>query len=261
MNLVKSIWPRLLLYVFLGILILCSVLYGSVSEHSSLSENFLAGSIEIAIMVILIDGLLSLERRRRIKSINAGNASEVRHTLGLIIVGSMREFSFPVEPSELTVALMSNSDLRKQAKKFFESKEYTDYLQDVKTAKKGMLQKIENLEKYMTEFSSTLVKKIDKSAPHPDPALVKLIRDTVPAILVLTQVVKIMYEMMEMVKNSKASDAALVKGILDKQMEELTTNKDEADDKNSMHATFRAFLNAMLNIHERAEKNALHYDI
>lgn len=259
-------WPRLILYIFLILLITGSVFFWIMSGRSSMSENFLAGAIEIAITVVLIDGLLSMERKRRIKVLNTGHARSSRYHLGLVLVELMKEFNFPVKPSELEVVGWSNEALRNKVSEFFESQEYDKYLQDVKGAKRGALKKVKHVEKLVERSASEVTKSLEKSEPYPDPILVKLINDAVPHLVALTKVVEIMFEMNKIVDDANgASDADLVKGILDKQMEELTSKDSSLPTtgikSSSIHQSLKIFMDALLIVHERAEKNRLYYDI
>ena len=262
MKLLLRIWPRLLLYTILIVVISCSVMYGYASNHSSLSDNFLAGSIEIAITVILIDGLLSIERKRRIKALNAGNANASTYYLGLIIVRFIKEFNFPIKPNELTVVGMSNADLRKIVNDFFESAQYEQYLQNVGNAKKGMIKKLEKISEFMSEWSSRVRKSLEKSQPYPDPALMKLISDEQPNIIASVRVAKVMYDLVDIVRNGDSSEESEVaRRIVFDEMERMSKRSLDEEDGSNLHKAFNDFLDMLLIIHERSEKNSLHYDV
>jgi len=237
-------------------------MYWQLTGQSSLSENFLAGSMELAVTVVLIDGLLLLERRQRIKILNQGHANSSTFNVGLYIVSLMREFNFGVKPSELEVVGMSNSDLRAKVDEFFGSDEYRQYLQNIKTAKNGTLKQLKKLGKLIEESGRSIRENLEKTKPYPDPSLIKLVSDPQPAILAVIKVVEVIYESLKIISNAKgASDASLAKRIMDQELERITNRQDSIDDRINLHDAIKTYMEALLNIHERAEKNRLHYDV
>lgn len=262
-------FPRVVLYIVLLGLIAAAWLYYELSKGSSLSENFLAGAIEILITVIVIDGLLSLNRRQRMSNINAKHASETQFLIGYYLVGIIKEFGYQVLPSELEAVGMSNAELRKLIKDFLKSSEYRAFLQSLRDADQSILPKLKDIQSILEDSFKRVGSSLNEARPYPDPALTKLVSDAQPGIIGSFKIIDFLYETVYeklpsiQAEHPNSSEKAISQSrdLFKKELRRLVSTGDGARDRANFHNTLCAYLDAILMVHEKAQENKLFYDV
>lgn len=258
---------KLLLYVVLILLVVTMIIYWRLSDQSSLSENFLAGSIEILITVIVIDGLISADRRRRMRSINEQNAATVKVMLGLKIIRIIHAFGAKVSVAEIDLVNESNANVRAAVDEFKASKEYATFLTKMANMEKSLQPKIKKLSKIIEDETSDLNKLLKDAKPYPDPSLTAMIAEFQPKMIAKFAIINLMYD--AIYTHLPAKGHTNVKKDKDfwpffQQMYKDLAVNDEGSDKKeliSFEHMVDGMLELILQIRQRAENNDLHYDV
>ncbi len=262
-------YPRIALYVVLLGLIATAWLYYELSKGSSLSENFLAGAIEILITVIVIDGLLSLNRKQRMSNINAKHASETRVLLGFVLVSIIKEFGFKVFPSELEAVDMTNIELQKLIKDFLKSSEYRTFLKCLRDADQATLPKLKSIQNLLEDSLKRISDSLNGAQPYPDPALTKLVSDTQPSLLGSFKIIDFLYEAVYeklpgiQAEHPNSSEKVInqSRDLFKQELRRLVSAGDGANDRANFRKSLAAYLDAILTVHEKAQENKLFYDV
>lgn len=258
---------KLLLYVILVMLVILTVVYWVLSAQSSLSENLLAGSIEILITVTIIDGLISADRRRRMRHVNEQNAATVKTMIGLKIIRIINAFGSKVSVAEIDLVADSNSNMRVAVDEFKASKEYKTFLAKLEKMEKSLRPNLKKLSKSIEDEVSDLSKLLKDAKPYPNPSLVAKVAEFQPKMIAKFSIINLMYDMIyEHLPSKGHKDVKKDKNFwpfFQRMYKDLAVN-DEGSDRSEL-ISFEEMVNEtfdlLLEVRQRAEDNSLHYDV
>lgn len=256
-----------LLYVVLVILVILSAAYWGLSAQSSLSENLLAGSIEILITVTIIDGLISADRRRRMRLVNEQNAASVKIMVGLKIVRLINAFGAKAGATEMDLVSDSNANMRMAVDEFMASKDYVTFLAKLEKMEGSLRTKIKKLSELMQGEISDLNKLLEEAKPYPDPSLTAKVAEFQPKMIAKFSIINFMYDVIyEHLPSKGHEDVKKDKGFwpfFQRMYRDLAVNNKGSD--RSELISFEGMVNEtfdlLLEVRQRAEDNNLHYDV
>lgn len=255
---------KILLYATLLFLVLITFLW-MLNGHSSLSENFFASAIEILITVCLIDGLLSIDRHRRMRALNKAEANGVKTLMSLRIMGITNAFGFKYS-TDIDVASYSNAQMREHVNKFFEDHRYMKFLKDLENMEARLRPMLKKLDERVEKELSGTRESLKEVKPYADPEIIHWIGNFQPKIIAQFTIVNFMYESIyvhlpEKGHNDPKKDKDFWPFFKNHLYKDLVVTGEGKSDKESFETVIKGIFKLFLDIHEKAELNRLHYDI
>lgn len=263
--------PLAYLYAFLIIIVCGTLLFYLLAEaeHKSISENLITSAIEITITVVLIERLLSLERKRRLVAINTYHSNEMTVYIAVVLYKVFSEFGYkPSGVSDLDGVMSLNKDLQSTTKSFLASKQYRRFLLDVRKAGVGASPVIELVRKMLDDSFPKIQKMLNGAKPYPDPLLVSRHSAAFSSLAGSFKALDFLYEFVNVdlvgIEKKYPDDkegSSVARKILGQALKRIVGDDDGSDDRANFNRAFSGYLETLLDIHNKAEKNELYYDV
>lgn len=250
----KSINPRLILYLLLGSLILFACTFVSLS-NSPLSENFLSSAIEIFITVLIIDRLLNLDKSKKFQKINEPIAENLKVITSLSLFQLMNKLG----SEEMTLTALENltSEKVKTAVRLLEKSDYFKVSGAKFASEKGFT---EDVYKHLLGTVKAINKVLDTVKPYPDPELLNIMSDIQVILITATKLeeerIK-MFSHLEKIKEDKQLYDALSVAWYDP----YENSRFIGVDLKNAQSVIRKFNQTMIEIYKRADEKNLFFDI
>ena len=261
---IKLLWVKMVLYGTLLAFVAATLLW-MLNTDSSLSENFFAGAVEIFVTVFLIDGLLSMDRRRRMRTVNKAQANSIQTITSIRILGLTGAFGFKYS-NDIELTEYSNVQLRQFVSDFLVDQRYLKFLDDLKGMKRELMPILKKLDERIEMELTGIRKSLKEVKPYVNPDIIHQIDDFQPKIIAQLSIVNFMYAVIYEHLPSKGhkdpkKDGDFWPFFKDHVYEDLVVTGEGNPDKESLESAIGGMFNLLLDIHSKAESNQLHYDV
>lgn len=261
---VRRYWVKIVLYVLL-ISFVTFTLFWMLRTNSPLSENFFAGSIEIMVTVFLIDGLLSIDRQRRMRVLNEAHSNSIKTIMSIGVLGITSAFGFKYSDN-IEVTEYTNVQLREFVNTFFSDSRYIKFINDLGNMDKRLRPILRKLDKRIENEFKGMRQSLKEVKPYVDPTIMRQIDDFQSKIIAQFTIVNFMYEMIYVHLPAKGhgdpkNDKDFWPFFKDHMYEDLVITGEGKPDNESLETVIKGMFTLLLDIHAKAENNTLHYDI
>ena len=257
----KKLSARQLLYATIGVLwFFCLVLL--LTTDSSVVEGLFTEACGVAVSVFLIDLLLRSERKEKLKKTNELNAKGMELDAAIAVARIAGITGYKDFPS---LEELTTDQFRANVKKFTQSKEWHNYIDQYDTLSKEIVGLIKRAEPVIEKNREMISVSMHKMYPAPSPSIMDRIDRQHLEMLGRFDVRKSMVEAM-LIEVPKKMNGFNNKSEKDKKIWEdgtklLWSKVINGEGLGSIKKYFESLLDDYILIKELAEENDLHFDV
>jgi hypothetical protein len=168
-------YRRLAMTLVITGLIIASYFY-RVMTHSPLSDNLFAGAIEVAVTVTLIETILNLNRRHRLKLVNASVAENMKLAMAINVFRILEKAGLKTK-TNLDSVQMQHWELAQMCANHLDSDEYKNFQSDLKKYQKSTKKKLDEIIELLDTCDKSTKSGLKNVKPYAKPELYEVATD------------------------------------------------------------------------------------
>ncbi len=260
----KNITKKTLLYAFLVFLFISTMIIYVNNKDSGLAQNFLAGSIEVLITVLVIERLIDISRNesrnKKYLMINSELMDGLKLTCDKLVIDFGDIVNHEFEKKERTIEIFEykNQEIAGVANKILNGNGFKDVVQQFMHDEEFAVEWSNINDDKLAKNLGEILKKLEKTKPYLNPDITKRINKSGITLNVHRLAIDETKKLIDVAKNSGNKD--IYKFMKNNIWDGLVRGAIGVEDQ-SLEYVCRSYLDTLIYIHKQCEDGKIHYEI